>query len=249
MEPDDALDPVLQERVRSFIEQGRTAAQAGQRELARRYLHAAIEIDPDNADAWLWLAGVQDDPLEAKRCLERVLELDPNNAQAQRGLEWVEAQLAEQGIAPEEKSQATPSRSIHQELRAHLRTSASEQEEAVPSLTGPTTAVSNTRFSALPSEDLISVSPGFCCGSALACGLDQPGPGSVVFSYYFLCFFFYIHFFIYIFFFFFCIFSFFFISFFFFFFLFYFIIYYISYIFLSWKYILVFSSFFPYIYI
>ncbi|GEM_PF-3870608 len=173
MEADDALDPVLQERVRSFIEQGRTAAQAGQRELARRYLQAALDIDPENADAWLWLAGVQDDPLEAKRCLERVLELDPGNVQAQRGLQWVEAQLAEQGIESEPEPQATTSRSIHQELRAHLRSSTPEpdEEEPVPSLTGPTVATSGFRLSALANEELIYRSLALALAGLLVLGI------------------------------------------------------------------------------
>lgn len=152
-------DPVIQERIRNLISQGQAAAQAGQRELARRYLQAAIDLDPNNVDAWLWLAGVQDDPMETKQCLERVLELDPGNVQAQRGLQWVEAQLAErqqQAPAPEPE---TPSRAraIHQELRAHLRTPVTEveEEEAPAALAGETTSAGSSRFQFLSGEDIL----------------------------------------------------------------------------------------------
>ncbi len=151
-----AEDPTIQERVRSLIGQGQAAAQAGQRELARRYLQSALDLDPDNVDAWLWLAGVQDDPLETKRCLERVLELDPDNAQAQQGLRWVEAQLAKQGGVPESKPEEPQrARAIHQELRAHLRTPVVEDEDAPAALTGEVASEDEDQLDLVSGEDML----------------------------------------------------------------------------------------------
>lgn len=83
----------LRERAETLIRQGQAAAHAGQQELARRYLQAAVDINPDNPTAWLWLAGVQP-PEEARASLLKVLELDPDNLRAKAGLAWVEQQLA-----------------------------------------------------------------------------------------------------------------------------------------------------------
>lgn len=83
-----------EERVATLIRQGQAAAQAGQQELARRYLNAAVDLAPDSAVAWLWLAGVQE-PAEARESLLTVLRLDPDNRRARAGLAWVEQQLAE----------------------------------------------------------------------------------------------------------------------------------------------------------
>lgn len=131
--------PPLQERAAALIRQGQAAAQAGQQELARRYLQAAVDIAPDNATAWLWLAGVQE-PAEARESLKKVLELDPGNSRATAGLAWAERQLARPeppppasgaaGITGRLSSAATSqplanrdtrSHSVEQELRAHLR--------------------------------------------------------------------------------------------------------------------------------
>jgi len=151
-----AEDPIIQERVRSLISQGQAAAQAGQRELARRYLQSALDLDPDNVDAWLWLAGVQDDPLEAKQCLERVLELDPDNQQAKQGLRWAEAQLAARGEAPESKPEEPQrARAIHQELRAHLRAPTVEDEDAPAALTGEIPSENAERSGLLSGEDVL----------------------------------------------------------------------------------------------
>lgn len=124
-------DEVVQERAKNFLEQGQSAARAGQRELARRYLQAAVDIDPDNVDAWLWLAGVQDDPHNVKRSLEKVLELNPSNKRAKQGLKLVEEQLAEQG-EEQEAVEVEPERSqsIEQSLRDQLRQSSDASASA-----------------------------------------------------------------------------------------------------------------------
>lgn len=118
-------DEVVQERARNFVEQGQAAARAGQRELARRYLQAAVDIDPDNVTAWLWLAGVQEDPHNVKRSLEKVLEIEPNNKRARQGLRLIEDELAEEAerapVEPEASEES--SQSIEQALRAQLRQS------------------------------------------------------------------------------------------------------------------------------
>ena len=55
------------------------AIQSGDRDAARRYLLQAIDIDPWNEQAWLWLSTVIDDPDRERECLERALRLAHNH--------------------------------------------------------------------------------------------------------------------------------------------------------------------------
>jgi tetratricopeptide (TPR) repeat protein len=74
-----------------LLQQGIAAARAGQREEARTLLMQVVEADERNEQAWLWLAGVVDDPEDMRTCLENVLDLNPGNIKAQQGLAWIEA--------------------------------------------------------------------------------------------------------------------------------------------------------------
>lgn len=135
-------EEVVRERAQNFLDQGQSAARAGQRELARRYLQAAVDIDPDNVDAWLWLAGVQDDPRSVKRSLEKVLELEPSNRRAKQGLKLVNEQIAEEAAEAEVvDAEAERSQSIEQSLRDQLRQSSDTSGQAErgrqPALTEP----------------------------------------------------------------------------------------------------------------
>jgi tetratricopeptide (TPR) repeat protein len=74
------------------LQQAIAAANAGQRAEARRILTQLVEEDERNEQAWLWLAGVVENPADVRVCLENVLELNPNNERAQRGLAWLDQQ-------------------------------------------------------------------------------------------------------------------------------------------------------------
>lgn len=92
-----------------LLRDGITAAQANQRERARELLMQVVELDQENAAAWMWLSGVVDDLDDRQICLENVLTIEPDNAAARRGLDWLRAQRAgraaveveDQGIVPE----------------------------------------------------------------------------------------------------------------------------------------------------
>ena len=76
-----------------LLRQGIAASRAGQSQDAKRLLRQAIELDPDNESAWLWLSGVVDSLSERQHCLEQVLRLNPGNAHARAGLAWLEQQV------------------------------------------------------------------------------------------------------------------------------------------------------------
>jgi tetratricopeptide (TPR) repeat protein len=78
--------------VATTLQAGVAAFKAGDKATARQHFLAVIEAEETNEPAWLWLAGVMDDPAEVRICLENVLHLNPANAQALKGLEWLRKQ-------------------------------------------------------------------------------------------------------------------------------------------------------------
>ena len=77
----------------SFLQAGIKAAKNGRLEEAREQLKKATELNPNNAYAWIWLAGVTDKPEISITYLKQSLAIDPNNKHAQDGLRWAEQKL------------------------------------------------------------------------------------------------------------------------------------------------------------
>lgn len=67
---------------------GIRAARQGNRAEARVLLLQATEAEPENEDAWLWLASISEYPEELLVFLNNVLSLNPEN---ERALEWAKA--------------------------------------------------------------------------------------------------------------------------------------------------------------
>ncbi len=82
----------MDDRVATLIRQGQSAAQDGNLEMARNYLQAAVDLDRTNPMAWLWLAGVLEEPNQVRNALEQVLMLDPGNVRAEQGLNQLNQQ-------------------------------------------------------------------------------------------------------------------------------------------------------------
>lgn len=127
----------MDERIAQLIRQGQTAAQQGNNEMARGYLEAAVELDPDNVIAWLWLAGVQDEPARARQALQHVLELDPDNARARQGLAQLEAQGV--GAAPPEDEVREGGAYVFDEGAAFAD---DEEDDVLADLSGDTSTMS-----------------------------------------------------------------------------------------------------------
>lgn len=89
-----------QDEIHRLVQQGIAAAQAGDKDRARRILLEVTEYDEYNEQAWLWLSGVVEDLEEMQLCLENVLMINPSNEQARQGLDWVQSQLAQQQPPP-----------------------------------------------------------------------------------------------------------------------------------------------------
>jgi hypothetical protein len=89
------------EEVTDLLQQGIGAARAGRREEARALLMQVVEADERNEQAWLWLAGLIEDPEDIRTCLQNVLDLNPANQQAQQGLAWLERRYGSPAPSPE----------------------------------------------------------------------------------------------------------------------------------------------------
>lgn len=73
------------------LREGIAAAQSGDRRNARLLLDQVTSAQPNNADAWLWLASISEYPEELMVFLDKVLEIDPVN---QRAIAWQSATSA-----------------------------------------------------------------------------------------------------------------------------------------------------------
>jgi hypothetical protein len=76
---------------KELVQRGQAAARVGHQAEAREILRRAVALAPDNVEAWLALAGVEDDPATKIACFEHVLALDPKNVEASLGLELLQA--------------------------------------------------------------------------------------------------------------------------------------------------------------
>lgn len=99
-----------------FLTDGIAAAKSRRKAQARALLQQAVEVEPDNATAWLWLSGVLDDPLEQETYLEKALTLDPDNNAARKGFAVVRQRATQailaKGIAAAEDGDRETARTL-----------------------------------------------------------------------------------------------------------------------------------------
>ncbi len=69
-----------------ILKQAITTIKAGDTETGRHLLELAVQTEPDNDMAWLWLASVAESPADSRAHLERALTINPDNRRAQREL-------------------------------------------------------------------------------------------------------------------------------------------------------------------
>jgi len=68
------------------LSQAILAIQSGDMERARATLSAILRRDPNNVNAWRWMAAAIDDPAKKRQCWQRVLSLKPGDEQAVQAL-------------------------------------------------------------------------------------------------------------------------------------------------------------------
>jgi tetratricopeptide (TPR) repeat protein len=69
-------------------------AKVGQRAAAIEMLRRIVVAQPDNLAAWLWLAAIGPDQVEAEAALVKVRQLDPTHATLPRAEQWLVQRLA-----------------------------------------------------------------------------------------------------------------------------------------------------------
>jgi Yip1 domain len=76
-----------------LLQEGIAAFQAGDRAKAHELLEQVVEIDPENEQAWYYLAASESDPVLRTEYLEHVLEINPGNAKAREVLERIKQRI------------------------------------------------------------------------------------------------------------------------------------------------------------
>lgn len=99
---------IFAQQAEQHYQRGVAAARGGQKAVAARLLRQAVRLNPQHEQAWLWLSGVLDDPVDVAFCLRSVLQINPGNERAVRGLQWIEGQGAPQTRSQSSSFTTTP---------------------------------------------------------------------------------------------------------------------------------------------
>jgi tetratricopeptide (TPR) repeat protein len=92
---------MAQDRAKQLLQQGITAARAGQKDQARQILQQAVRLEPQNETIWLWLSSVAKDDKERVFCLKQLLAINPQHELALKGLQAL-------GVEPQKQAEPTP---------------------------------------------------------------------------------------------------------------------------------------------
>src|SRR5688500_15941887 len=84
----------------NLLQQGIAASRAGQADEARRLFAQAIQLNPHNEMAWLWMSSVVQTDDQRIHCLRQVLAINPQNEFAIKGLTALGALSAPPPPAP-----------------------------------------------------------------------------------------------------------------------------------------------------
>jgi tetratricopeptide (TPR) repeat protein len=98
----------------NLLQQGIAALRTGDKAQARRLLACAIQEDPHNEHAWLWLSGAVENNEERLECLNRVLAIDPTNEMARRGLAALRQKQPTEAAASQTELQIPPEPAVAQ---------------------------------------------------------------------------------------------------------------------------------------
>ena len=88
------------------LDKGIAAAKAGNKKEALKFLREALLLDAQNANAWLWMSAMVDDPEKKRHCLKMVLEIEPDNKVARNGLNVINQNFPPQVLSPSGTAQA-----------------------------------------------------------------------------------------------------------------------------------------------
>ncbi len=84
-----------QSDVGELLEEAMARVNAGELSQGRALLERALEQDPHNDQAWVWLSGCVEDPRQRRICLEQALNVNPDNQAALDGMQVLDGQLVQ----------------------------------------------------------------------------------------------------------------------------------------------------------
>lgn len=87
---DTGSSPSAHDQLQALLAQGRAALDRGETDRARRFFEGALELDPNNEDAWLWLGAITRDRELARAIYQRVLRGHPDSSRARDALRWLD---------------------------------------------------------------------------------------------------------------------------------------------------------------
>jgi hypothetical protein len=175
-----------------MLQQGIAAARSGQRALARQLFVRVIQADQYNDEAWVWLAGVVDDPADMRRCLQQALRINPLNSHARQGIAWLDQQARQaqktsssagapsdgqaSSVSPSSMARPTPSQEANQPPQAS--SDADRGLFQLPPATNSSSPASQSSASAKPvsaRDSRLSDSPASAAGNTSADGtVEKP---------------------------------------------------------------------------
>ncbi|GEM_PF-2459756 len=79
---------------RTLIQKGADSAKDGNKASAIHFLLQAVDYEPDNEIAWMWLASLADLPEDKLAYLQRILNINPTNEQVREMFDTTKRQLA-----------------------------------------------------------------------------------------------------------------------------------------------------------
>ncbi len=74
-------------------EKGIAEAKAGNKSEALLYLKRAVQENPQDATAWLWVGSLLESPEKKRLCFEKVLAISPENPHAIKGIRLLDEQI------------------------------------------------------------------------------------------------------------------------------------------------------------
>lgn len=80
--------------VEQLLQMAITNAQQNNQEGAKVILRQVLKQDKRNDRAWMWLAYVEDDPVQRRRFLENAVRINPDNKPAQKALNKIKRKKA-----------------------------------------------------------------------------------------------------------------------------------------------------------
>lgn len=104
----------------SLTQRGITAQKAGDRQKARELLRRAVEENPQDVNAWMWLSGAEETDEARLECMEAILRVDAQHKVARPAAELLRKKLGypalipQPPMVPEETQLSTPEPAVQE---------------------------------------------------------------------------------------------------------------------------------------